>query len=209
MRPRLLLALGALVALGAVPSSAFALDTVLNAPTAHVRSCHAGALGGTDSVAVTSYTAPATGLLTVRTSGGGDYDVAALGARSGSFVAAAAGPSSDEIAQGFVAKGQRLRIQLCHFGGPASAVRVRASVMAIAKRASTGKVQVVRVNAPTLAQRNELLALGFDDAHGATERTMDLVLYGAADAAKLRRAGFTWTTLIADAAALERKNARL
>src|SRR3954452_9688296 len=175
--------------------------TVLTAAASQVRTCHERAVTGTDSVAAATYTAPASGLLTVRTAGGGDYDVAALGA-------AAAGPTSDELAQGFVVKGERLRLQVCHFSGPASPVHVEASTMAVHPRRSTGKVQIVRVAAPTLADRNELIDLGFDPAEGADQGHIDLVLYGAGDVAKLRRAGFEWTTLVADAVELERTNAR-
>jgi hypothetical protein len=208
MRPRLLLA--ALAGLAAAPAAASAapLDTVLRAPTAHVRTCQERVVAAGDSVAVTSYSAPATGLLTVRTAGGGDYDVAAIGERTGRVAAAAAGPDSDEIAQGFVARGERLRIQLCHFGGPASAVHVTATTQAIRAGSFAGKVQVVKVDAPTLAQRDQLLAMGFDPAEGADAGHIELVLYGDADVRKLRRAGFTWETLIADAAKLDRVNAR-
>src|SRR3954447_16277609 len=211
MRVRLLASFAVLAA-GCIPpaaaSAASTLDTVLRAPASQVRTCHDRAVSGTDSVAATTYTAPASGLLTVRTSGGGDYDVAALDRRTGRVAAAAASPSSDELAQGFVAKGEELRLQVCHFGGPASPVHVEASTMAIRSPAGTGKVQVVRVNAATPADRNELLALGFGPAEGADEGHIDLVLYGDSDVAKLRRAGFTWTTLVADAARLERLNAR-
>src|SRR4051812_45761655 len=210
MRVRLLVSFAVLAAGCVTPAAASAastLDTVLTAPASQVRTCHARAVTGAESVAATTYTAPATGLLTVRTSGGGDYDVAALGA-GGRYVAAAASPSSDELAQGFVAKGERVRIQVCHFAGPAAPVHVEASTTAIAKPSFRGKVQVVRVVAPSLADRNELLAMGFDPAEGADAGHIDLVLYGDGDAAKLRRAGFTWTTLIADAAKLERLNAR-
>src|SRR3954454_3273841 len=210
MRLRLLVSFAALAAGCVLPGAASAaatLDTVLTAPASQVRTCHERAVSGSDSVAATTYTAPASGLLTVRTSGGGDYDVAALGA-GGRYVAAAASPSSDEIAQGFVAKGERVRLQVCHFSGPASPVHVEASTMPIRPSRATGKVQVVRVDAPAVADRNELIDLGFDPAEGADEGHIDLVLYGAADAARLRRAGFTWTTLVADAAKLERVNAR-
>src|SRR3954471_8210287 len=138
MRLRLLVSLAALAA-GCVPpstaSAASTLDTVLRAPAAQVRTCHERAVTGADSVAATTYTAPASGLLTVRTAGGGDYDVAALGTR-GRYVAAAAGPTSDELAQGFVVKGERLRLQVCHFSGPPSPVHVEASTMAIHPRRS-------------------------------------------------------------------------
>src|SRR3954447_7674921 len=176
MRIRLPLVAACLAALAALPASASAaptLNTVLTAPDAQARTCHERAVSGSDSVASTTYTAPASGLLTVRTAGGGDYDVAALDRRPGRVAAAAAGPDSDELAQGFVAKGERLRIQLCHFAGPASTVRVTASVLAIPHRAATGKVQIVRVDAPTLADRNELLALGFDPAEGADAGHLD------------------------------------
>src|SRR3954463_9727228 len=92
MRLRLLTAVLALLAVAPAAASAASLGTVLRAPAAPVRPCQDRVVSAGDSVAATTYTAPATGLLTVRTSGGGDYDVAALGARSGRFVAAGAGP---------------------------------------------------------------------------------------------------------------------
>src|SRR4051812_14004505 len=208
MRLRLLTAVLALLVVAPAAASAAPLDTVLRAPTAHVRTCQDRVVSAGDSVAAATYTAPASGLLTVRTAGGGDYDVAAITERTGRVAAAAAGPDSDELAQGFVAKGERLRIQLCHFGGPASAVHVEATTQAIRRGTFAGKVQVVRVAAPTLAQRNQLLAMGFDPAEGADAGHLDVVLYGDRDVRKLRNAGFTWRTLIADAAKLERANAR-
>ena len=61
-----------------------------------------------------------------------------------------------------------------------------------------GPVRVVMVDAPTVAQRNEVVALGLDITEHVTTKGIEVVLYDADDARTLREAGFTWTVEEAD-----------
>jgi hypothetical protein len=72
-------------------------------------------------------------------------------------------------------------------------------------RAPDDRVQVVMVDAPTVASRNEVLALGLDPTEHATRRGIEVVLYDAQDAERLRDAGFTWTVQVRD---LQARSAR-
>lgn len=62
----------------------------------------------------------------------------------------------------------------------------------------TGTVQVVFVNAPTVAQRNQVIALGVDYTEHATSQGIEVILHGDADADVLRKAGFTWQVKVRD-----------
>ncbi len=66
------------------------------------------------------------------------------------------------------------------------------------QRAPDTKVRVVMVDAPTVAKRNQVLALGLDPTEHATRKGIEVVLYGDSDAQRLREAGFTWKVEVAD-----------
>jgi len=70
------------------------------------------------------------------------------------------------------------------------------------------KVQIVTVHAATQKERSAVDALGLDTTEHADEHGVDVVLHGAADVARLRAAGKTWTVKVADLAAVERANAQ-
>lgn len=69
-----------------------------------------------------------------------------------------------------------------------------------------GKVQLVHVDARTPALRGEVAALDLDVTESADLTGIDVVLYGAEDAAVLRDAGFTWSVKEPDLEALYRTN---
>ncbi|MGL5809131.1 MAG: M14 family metallopeptidase [Nocardioides sp.] len=62
----------------------------------------------------------------------------------------------------------------------------------------TGKVQVVFVDAPTVAKRNKVMGLGIDHTEHATRRGIEVILHGPKDAERLREAGFTWDVKVRD-----------
>jgi hypothetical protein len=66
------------------------------------------------------------------------------------------------------------------------------------QRAPDDRVQVVMVDAPTVAERNDVLALGLDPTEHATRQGIEVVLHGEKDAEKLRDAGFTWDVEVRD-----------
>jgi carboxypeptidase T len=59
-------------------------------------------------------------------------------------------------------------------------------------------VQLIRVSAPTKADKVRLNHLGLDLAEAATRTSVDVVTHRPADQRVLRSAGFTWTVLDAD-----------
>ena len=72
--------------------------------------------------------------------------------------------------------------------------------------ARTGRTQVVDVSTPTRADKARLQGLGLDLTEHGDEDSLEVVLYGDADAQRLREAGFTYTVRIADLAARDEQN---
>jgi hypothetical protein len=195
-----------LAALGAFAPAAHASTLVaatVAGSAAKLRTCHAGLLPGSASVKSVKTTATDTGILLARIDGDqGDWDLAVFGA-GGRFVAAAAGPSSHEVASGYVAAGEALTVQACLVRGGRSSTRLSLTNVALATRAAAEKVQIVAVDTPTQIDRNRLIALGFDDSHSHTPTTLDIVVTGAADLERLKANGFTWTVTAKDLVARE------
>ena len=132
----------------------------------------------------------------------GDWDVAIFQARDRRLVGASSGFRSREVAEGFADAG-KLIVQACRNNRRTSR-RARISVRSIALPQKTGKkrtvASLVSVSTPTRAAKNRLLSLGLDVTEHGDQGHLDVVLHSAADAAKLRGAGFTYRTEIADLA---------
>ncbi len=62
----------------------------------------------------------------------------------------------------------------------------------------SGRVRVVMVDAPTVADRNQVVALGLDITEHVTTKGIEVVLYDDRDAQTLRDAGFTWDVEVRD-----------
>ena len=86
-----------------------AVDQKVTASKAVAQSCHAHNLNGAAGTQSVTATAPDTGLIRARLSGGGDWDLGVFDANSGRFVAGSASFGSNELAEGFVKGGQKLR----------------------------------------------------------------------------------------------------
>ena len=76
----------------------------------------------------------------------------------------------------------------------------------LARTADSDATQIVMVKAPTVADRNEVIALGLDVTEHADQRGIEVVLHDAQDAETLRDAGFTWRVTVKDLEALTKKN---
>ena len=94
-----------------------AVDQKVTASKAVAQSCHARNLNGAAGTQSVTATAPDTGLVRARLSGGGDWDLGVFDANSGRFVAGSASFGSNELAEGFVKGGQKLVVQACRFRG--------------------------------------------------------------------------------------------
>ncbi len=183
-------------AIAATPAAA-AVSQKVTAATAVDRSCHARYADGAAGTQTVTATAPDNGLVRARLSGNGDWDLGVFDASSGRTVAGSAGFASTELAEGFVKKGQKLRVQACRFRGSASSADLSVAFAAIAER-STGRVQVVDVKTATQKDKKRLQGLGLDLTEHGDGNSVEVVLHGAADERKLRDAGFTFDVRIAD-----------
>jgi hypothetical protein len=190
----------------AVASSAAASQTVTAAGSV-ARPCHrdlASSAAGRDLIRTR---ARARGIVSARLHSRGDWDVAVFGAR-GRLVAGSASFGGNELAEGFVGKGERLTVQACRFRGDAASATVSIHLTRLVKR-SQGRLQVVDVATGTRAEKDRLQALGLDLTEHGAAKSLEVVLHGHADARRLRRAGFRYTVRVPDLAAQTRMNQRL
>ena len=86
------------------------------------------------------------------------------------------------------------------------ALALAALLAPAAAQAADFKPQLVRVSTPTPASKDALQTLGLDLGEGGTRTSVDAFLWHAADAAKLRQAGFGYRVRIADLAARSHRN---
>src|SRR5918997_164949 len=179
----------------------------LVADSAIARPCHRDVSTAKAGRQLIRAKAPARGLVTARLKSAGDWDVAVFG-RGGRLVAGSASFGGNELASGFVRRGERLTIQACRFRGAARSARVSVRFTRIAKRVRDGKFSVVDVLTPRRADKARLQALGLDLTEHGDRNSLEVVLHGRADARALRRAGFRYTVRIADLAARTRRNHR-
>jgi hypothetical protein len=145
-------------------------------------------------------------IVSARLRSAGDWDIAIFGER-GRLVAGSASFGGNELAEGFVRRGERLTIQACRFRGGASSARVAINFTRLGKR-PRGKLQVIDVATGTRAEKERLQTLGLDLTEHGGQKSLEVVLHGRADARTLRRAGFRYTVRIADLAARTRRNQR-
>ena len=142
----------------------------------------------------------AQGLVRARLRSRGDWDVAVFDAKTKRVVAASAAFRGNEVAEGFVKKGQRLLVQACRFAGRASSAQVTVSFVAEPAPHQVGKTQIVSVSTPTRADKRRLQTLGLDLTESGDANSIEVVLYGEQDAQKLQKAKFHYTVRVADLA---------
>jgi hypothetical protein len=202
-RPLVGLLLGSL-ALAAPASGA---SHMVTARSAVARPCHRELLpssrAGRDVVRAK---APARGLVSVRLRSAGDWDVGVFG-RRGRLVAGSASYGGNELASGFVRRGERLAVQACRFRGHARSARLSIRFTRIAKR-RLGRISVAEVLTPRRTDRQRLQSLGLDLTEHADAESVEVLLHGRSDARALRRAGFSYTVRIRDLAKHTRRDQR-
>ncbi|HEX8159085.1 MAG TPA: M14 family zinc carboxypeptidase [Solirubrobacteraceae bacterium] len=175
----------------------------LHAPGSGERPCHAGRLPARDGVQTLRVTAPEPGLLRATLASRGDWDLAVFDAVSQRLVAAGAAPGDRELVEGFVGAGERLLVQACRRDGAAPTARLHAATISLGRQSAPASVeQLVSVATPDRAARDRLAGLGLDLAENATHDSVDVVLHGAQDGARLAGADLSWTVKVADLRAL-------
>jgi hypothetical protein len=215
LNTRSLRAAAALCAAGTLTmaASAAAETRTVSAAKAVDRTCHdryVGERAGTDVLRTTS---KADGLVQARLSGRGDWDVGVFDARSKRYVAGSSAFGANELAEGFVRKGQKLLVQACRYRGDGASARVSVRFDALptttaAARATSAadKVQVVSVKVADTAAKNRLQGLGLDLTEHGQDGELEVVTYGEGDRRKLRDAGFKFDVEIADLEARSNAN---
>src|ERR1700742_1427863 len=180
-------------------ASAAATRTV-SASAATAVACPTTAHAPKRSSATYRLKAPAFGLIRVRlAAAGGDWDLGVFGAK-GRRVAGAASFGARELAEGFVRRGERLRVQACRIAGDSSSATTRVSFVPLKREQAAGKAQLVDVRTASRKAKARLQSLGLDLTETGDANSVVVLLHGSADARKLRRAGFTYEVRVADLA---------
>jgi Zinc carboxypeptidase len=187
---------------------AIAEGATVSASKSVARACHKGVSQSRSGRDLTRVRAPARGIVRVKLKGrGGDWDLGVFG-KGGRRVAGGAGYASNEFAEGFVRKGERLVVQACRFRGTTRRARLSVRFIRVRKSKSKGKVQIVDVRTRNRAAKRRLQGLGLDLTEHGDRNSIEVVLHGRRDARKLRRAGFRYRVRIKDLVARERRNRR-
>ena len=207
MQRRAFLAAVTLAAVLAPAAQAFERTSLgFQTTTAHPRACHSRPLDGA-GVQQRRHVSKDTGLISVRTRGTGDWDLAVFDAETGRYLAGSASPDASELAQGFVAAGQEVIVQACRRDG-AGTLDAQVTTIGLKTR-ETGERQawsIVTVETPTPADKTRLVNLGYDEVHRGTDRSLDVLVHGEAEKQSLRDAGFDFRTRIADVEKLDAAN---
>src|SRR4051794_10507327 len=197
---------GAVLASATVAAPAAMAGRTVTAHSAVARSCFQDVSSSATGRKLIRATAPARGLVSVRLRSPGDWDLGVFG-RHGRMVAGSASFSGNELASGFVRRGERLVVQACRFRGDASRADVSIHFARIEKTKAR-RFSLVDVPTPTRADRRRLQALGLDVTEHGDADSVEVLLHGRADARTLRAAGFRYRVRVADLAAQARRNAR-
>ena len=198
-RGRLAGACAAAAALLVAPATAGA--ETLRATGAVERTCQSRLLpAGTPGAARAAYTPRATGVLTARLTGSaGDWDLALFDARTGKLHNAGATATRSEQAIALVPEGRTVIAQACRRTGDGATAalgfELHEQLGPAVQRQPATMVRVTLGGGRTLEQ---LEATGLDVTHDVGADGATVVLYSAADRARLVAAGFSFQTTVPD-----------
>ncbi|HUR73939.1 MAG TPA: M14 family zinc carboxypeptidase, partial [Sporichthya sp.] len=200
----------------AVRPARAAADDVLNAARATASSCFSGLTPDAAHTDAREFVAYVTGTVQARLAGDGDWDLAVYDAATGDVVAGAAGFRTNELAEGFVTKGQRLTVQACRYAGSAPTTRLSVGFVEgppllpitgpLTQLANqlTGQLGLVDVATPTRASKVRLQALHLDLTESGDATHVRVLARGERDLRSLAEAGLTYTVAVPDVAAADR-----
>jgi hypothetical protein len=197
---------GAVVVSVAIAAPTPAPARTVTAGSAVARSCFQDVSASASGRRLIHTRAAARGLVSVRLRSAGDWDIGVFG-RHGRMVAGSASFGGNELASGFVRRGERLTVQACRFRGGARSADVSIHFTRIAHRTAR-RFSLVDVAAPRRADRARLQTLGLDVTEHGDADSVSVLLHGQADARVLRAAGFRYRVVVADMAAKARREAR-
>ena len=151
-----------------------------------------------EGVATVRVRARAHGYLTARLAArSGDWDLAVFRRPGGEAVAASAYRGAREVASGFVKRGDDLTVRACRRSGRARVARISVRLERVSARVLRRRASLVRVATPTAAHKLRLARMDLDLTENAGRGFVWVVLHGPRDAARLRSAGFAFTTAAA------------
>src|SRR3954464_4163768 len=187
-----------------IPSTALAAPNMLPAVKRSLASasttgrvCHSS-LYSAKGIARTTYRAPTAGFLTVRGAAKrGNWDLAVFDARSRRAMTSSESFTSNEVAQTWVAAGQRLIIQGCREGGKPSAFRV-ATTFVNAQPPQNAVPSLVRVHTSDDGVLNRLDSLGLDVTENEHPGQADVIAPDADKLALLKQLGLKFDVLSTD-----------
>jgi hypothetical protein len=177
-------------------------------PTAVDRSCTAKRLTTGTGFVQKTVTAAGAGTVTARLDGGaGDWDLAVFDTLTGRLVAGSAYRGSRELAAGYVPAAGALTVQACRVSGGAGSANLTITTQGLSA-VSAEAPSLVRVSTPTRARAQQLADSGLDVTEHGGAGFIEVVLHGAADARKLRDAGFQYVTQIPNLTVQSRQDRR-
>lgn len=133
-----------------------------------------------------------------------DLDVGVFNARTRRLIAGSANRGSREDATGFVGAGERVFVQVCRRSGDARTAKLSVRFWKAKFLRENERVKLARVTVRSQADRVRLQSLGLDTTDHPGAYHWDVLLFGADDERKLRRAGFAYTVRISDVVARDR-----
>jgi hypothetical protein len=182
----------------AAPTVMPQLNRTLAARGPAAASCPDNATRKGRGVALTRYSAPMSGFVTVRLAGRkGDWDLGLADAASKRRLGTSRGFGSREVAQSWVAAGQRLSIAACHNRGASRRARLTVALVDVAPPTSPGTPSLVRV-AGTPQQLAGLEQLGYEVTENRGAGWADVVASDSGQVDKLKQLGIKFQTRIAD-----------
>ena len=196
-----------LVAACALGAPAAAEAATVGAERAVKRDCHERLLpAGSAGAARATHVPAAAGVLTARLAGSrGDWDLALFDAASGTLLGGGATAGRSERADALVAPGREVVAQACRRSGGSTATLD----LGFHEHAAGPGEPAALVRVPLGARSvHDLEALGLDVTHDVDGGGATVVLYSAAERARLLAAGFTFQTLVADLRAQDLARAR-
>jgi zinc carboxypeptidase len=163
------------------------------------RTCQAGlAPAGAPGTARAAFEPHALGVATLRLAGaGGDWDLALFDAATGRALNAGATYGPSELATATVWPGQALIAQACRRTGRGGTAKLSFDLYE-EKPVATEPAALVRVPLDGVHTRERLEATGLDVTHDIGPDHASVVVYSAAERARLAAAGFPPTTVIGD-----------
>jgi zinc carboxypeptidase len=158
---------------------------------------------------VTRWTTPIDGYVQVRLNGDelNDWDLALFDAKTGHRLDASLAWGANEVTQAWVRRGQVLTVQACRLSGPSAIEPLSITPVAITvprTPVKTPKQSLVAIPIASEIDFGVLDGLGLNLDEVPNGHKAIAVLNGPADGAKIRKAGYGYTTLIPDMAAAER-----